>query len=291
MRFNRRQIMNASLFSVLTTPVLQAEEKKAKKYKNIPAYFACNMESWWTDLPFMDRFKAASRAGFSAVEFWDYQDKKRNVNQIAKLCEDLNLNIIQFTAWQSPSLALTNNHKNFKDAIKRAIETAFVLDAPMFTVVGHQISSKHSQEESLQNFSKALTSVRDMLEKSGKMMIIEPFNPVDHQGHFLNGSKDTVSICRSINSPNIKINWDLYHMQLTEGNLIDELRSGIDQVGYIQIADAPGRNQPGTGELNYNFILDEIKKMKYNGYIGLECWPQNNNSEEAIRDLLASVYG
>ena len=163
---------------------------------------------------------------------------------MAKLCEDLNLNIIQVTAWQSPSLALTNNHKNFKDAIKRSIETAFVLDAPMFTVVGHQISSKHSQEESLQNFSKALTSVRGMLEKSGKMMIIEPFNTVDHQGHFLNGSKDTVSICRSINSPNIKINWDLYHMQLTEGNFIYEVRSGMDQVGYSQIEDAPGRNQP-----------------------------------------------
>ena len=138
---------------------------------------------------------------------------------------------------------------------------------------------------------EALASVRGILEESGKTMIIEPFNPVDHQGHFLNGSKDAVSICRTINSPNIKINWDLYHMQLTEGNLIDELKSGFDQVGYIQIADVPGRNQPGTGELNYNFIFKEIKKLKYDGHIGLECWPKGKDPEEAIRDLLASVDG
>ena len=80
-------------------------------------------------------------------------------------------------------------------------------------------------------------------------------------------------------------------MQLTEGNLIDELKSGFDQVGYIQIADVPGRDQPGTGELNYNFIFNEIKKLKYDGHIGLECWPKGKDPNEAIRDLLASVDG
>ena len=271
--------------------MIKAEEERKTRYENIPAYFACNMESWWTNLTFMDRFRAAANAGFSAVEFWDYQDQKRDVNQIAKLCNDLNLSIIQFTAWQGPSLALTDNHKKFKEAIIRAIDTAITLGAPMFTVVGHQTIEKYSQKKSVKNYMDALASVRGILEESGKTMIIEPFNPVDHQGHFLNGSKDAVSICRTINSPNIKINWDLYHMQLTEGNLIDELKSGFDQVGYIQIADVPGRNQPGTGELNYNFIFKEIKKLKYDGHIGLECWPKGKDPEEAIRDLLASVDG
>ena len=132
-------------------------------------------------------------------------------------------------------------------------------------------------------------NVAPILEDAEKMLILEPFNPVDHQGHFLNGSKDAVTICRTIDSSSIKINWDLYHMQLTEGNLIDELKSGMDQVGYIQIADVPGRNQPGTGELNYRFIFKEIKKMKYEGYIGLECWPKNKNQEQAIQDLLSLV--
>jgi len=271
--------------------MIKAGEERTTRYENIPAYFACNMESWWTNLTFMDRFRAAANAGFSAVEFWDYQDQKRDVNEIAKLCNDLNLSIIQFTAWQGPSLALRDNHKKFKEAIIRAIDTAITLGAPMFTVVGHQTIEKYSQKKSVKNYMDALASVRGILEESGKTMIIEPFNPVDHEGHFLNGSKDAVSICHRINSPNIKINWDLYHMQLTEGNLIDELKSGFDQVGYIQIADVPGRNQPGTGELNYNFIFKEIEKLKYDGHIGLECWPKGKDPEEAIRDLLASVDG
>ena len=291
MKYSRRQIISTSLLSVLASSMIKAEEERTTRYENIPAYFACNMESWWTNLTFMDRFRAAANAGFSAVEFWDYQDQKRDVNQIAKLCIDLNLSIIQFTAWQGPSLALTDNHKKFKEAIIRAVDTAITLGAPMFTVVGHQTTDKYSQKKSVKNYMDALASVRGILEESGKTMIIEPFNPVDHEGHFLNGSKDAVSICRTINSPNIKINWDLYHMQLTEGNLIDELKSGFDQVGYIQIADVPGRNQPGTGELNYNFIFKEIKKLKYDGPIGLECWPKGKDPEEAIRDLLASVDG
>ena len=233
----------------------------ALQYVDVPNYSAILFRRTYADLAlpgaFMDRFRAAANAGFSAVEFWDYQDQKRDVNQIAKLCNDLKLSIIQFTAWQGPSLALTDNHKKFKEAIIRAIDTAITLGAPMFTVVGHQTTDKYSQKKSVKNYMDALASVKGILEESGKTMIIEPFNPVDHEGHFLNGSKDTVSICRAINSPNIKINWDLYHMQLTEGNLIDELKSGFDQVGYIQIADVPGRNQPGTGELNYNFIFKE----------------------------------
>ena len=106
--------------------------------------------------------------------------------------------------------------------------------------------------------SNALEKVIPILEDGRKMLILEPFNPIDHQGHFLNGSADALKICREINSPFIKINWDLYHMQLTEGNLIANLNDGIDQIGYIQIADVPGRHQPGTGELNYKFIFNAI---------------------------------
>ena len=79
-------------------------------------------------------------------------------------------------------------------------------------------------------------------------------------------------------------------MQLTEGNLIANLNDGIDQIGYIQIADVPGRHQPGTGELNYKFIFNAINKIDYRGPIGLECWPQNNDEEIAISDIIAARH-
>ena len=159
----------------------------------------------------------------------------------------------------------------------------------MFTVVGHQSINGIEHETSLKNMALALNSVMPMLETSGKKIILEPFNPVDHAGHFLNGSADAIAICRSIASPNIKINWDLYHMQLSEGNLIENLELGMDQVGYIQVADVPGRNQPGTGEINYKFVFDELKRMHYMGYIGLECWPKNKENIKAVTDLLKVI--
>ena len=121
------------------------------------------------------------------------------------------------------------------------------------------------------------------------MIIIEPFNPVDHGLNILNGSKEALAICREINSPMIKINWDFYHMQLTEGALITHLKNGYDQVGYLQLADTPGRFQPGTGELNYRAILKAAWDLGYRDYVGVECRTQGT-PEEALQQLLENAY-
>ncbi|MFM1594421.1 MAG: hydroxypyruvate isomerase family protein [Woeseiaceae bacterium] len=286
---NRREILGLSLSAALTLPFAEAKAFNQGTDKALPNYLACNMESWWTELPFLERFKRASENGFQAVEFWSHSDPSRSMTKVANLCESLDLNVIQFTGWQGPSLASLANHKDFIEAIKQAIDIAHQLNAPMFTVVGHQTIKGTDQQTSLENMIRALSSVIPILENAGKKLILEPFNPVDHEGHFLNGSSDALAICRSIASPNIKINWDLYHMQLSEGNLIENLQSGMDQVGYIQVADVPGRNQPGTGEINYKFVFDELKRMQYKGYIGLECWPKNKDNVQAIIDLFRLV--
>jgi len=286
---NRREILGLSLSAALTLPFVEAKAFNQGTDKALPNYVACNMESWWTELPFLERFREASRVGFQAVEFWSHSDPSRSMTKVANLCESLDLNVIQFTGWQGPSLASLTNHKDFIEAIKQAIDIAHQLNAPMFTVVGHQTIKGTDQQTSLENMIRALSSVVPILENAGKKLILEPFNPVDHEGHFLNGSSDALAICRSIASPNIKINWDLYHMQLSEGNLIENLQSGMDQVGYIQVADVPGRNQPGTGEINYKFVFDELKRMQYKGYIGLECWPKNKDNVQAIIDLFRLV--
>ena len=248
---------------------------------------ACNMESWWTDLPFMQRFEQAAAHGFSAIEFWNYGVDGRDMNAVASLCNKLSLDIVQFTGWGDPSLADPANHKKFADSIRYAVELAQKLDAPMFTVVGHQQIDGMSQQECVRNLSKALEHVVPILEDGEKTLILEPFNPVDHEGHFLNGSTDALKICRSIDSPFVKINWDLYHMQLSEGNLVANMQNGLDQIAYVQVADVPGRHQPGTGELNYEFIFKALDEMGYDGPISLECWPGKDGERKAIADILA----
>ena len=251
--------------------------------------FACNVESWWTDLDFMDRFERAAEAGFRAIEFWSYERSDRDVGAIAAKCRSLGLDVIQFTGWGAPSLADTRNHAEFRRRMQTVVDVAEELDAPMFTIVGHQVVDGVDQAASVSNIERALTSVAPLLEAAGRTAILEPFNPVDHQGHFLNGSPDALAICRTIDSPAVKINWDLYHMQLTEGNLIASLRDGIDQVGYVQIADVPGRHQPGTGEINYTRVFAALDDMGYKGPVGLECWPQGGDAERAVADLVATV--
>ena len=240
-------------------------------------------------MEFMQRFEQAAVAGFGAIEFWDYDKEGRDMAAVAALCKKLDLDIVQFTGWGGPSLADTANHDAFSEGMKRAVDIAHQLDAPMFTVVGHQTVDDIGQANSVANLSRALERVVPILEDAGKMLILEPFNPVDHQGHFLNGSADALKICRSIDSPSVKINWDLYHMQLTEGNIVANMRDGLDQIGYVQIADIPGRHQPGSGELNFPFIFGALEDMGYTGPIGLECWPEENDENKAIADIILAM--
>ena len=251
--------------------------------------FACNVECWWTDLEFMERFERAAEAGFDAIEFWHYDQPGRDVDAIAATCKALGLDVIQFTGWGSPSLAEERNHAEFMRRMRQAIDVADALDATMFTIVGHQSIAGFDQATSLANLERALAQAAPLLEEAGRVAILEPFNPVDHEGHFLNGSRDALTVCRSIDSPAVKLNWDLYHMQLTEGNLIASLRDGIDQVAYVQIADVPGRHQPGTGEINYTKVFAALDDIGYDGPIGLECWPDAGDADRAIADLVATV--
>ena len=290
MSITRRELM-AVLGTLAATSNLYADQSLQQQSRKLLEGLACNMESWWTDLDFMQRFERAAEAGFSSIEFWEHNKNNRNMNAVATLAKKLDLNIVQFTGWGGPSLADTNHHHDFIETMKHVTEIAHQLNAPMFTVVGHQTLKTISQADSLANLSLALETAAPILEDAKKMLILEPFNPVDHQGHFLNGSVDALRICREIDSPFIKINWDLYHMQLTEGNIVDNLYAGIDQIGYIQVADIPGRHQPGSGELNYNFIFNAIDAIGYKGPIGLECWPENNDENQAIEDIIKHRLG
>jgi hydroxypyruvate isomerase len=235
--------------------------------------YAANVEMWWRNLPFVDRIHAAADAGFTTVEFWPWRGK--NIEDIAKVCKDRGVEVAQFTAWGFvPGMNNPKNHEQFVEEIKKSCEIAKQLDCKRMTVVGGNDQHNMTQEEMHQNIIDALKLVKPIVEQAGIMLILEPMNiRVDHKGHCLYGSEDAVRICREVDSPMIKINWDLYHMQISEGDLCGRLRDGFDQVGYIQVADHPGRHEPGTGEIYYPRVYEELKRLGYTGPIGLECSP------------------
>lgn len=235
--------------------------------------FAVNIEMWWTGLPFLDRIRKTAELGFPAVEFWPYQGK--DIDAIAKLTKELGIVITQFTAWGfTPGMNNPKNAESFIATIEEACQVAQRLDCKMMTVVAGNDQKGMTQQQMHGQVIKMLKRAAPIAEKNKVMLILEPMNlRVDHKGHCLYGSPPAVRICREVDSEYVKINWDLYHMQITEGDLCGRLKEGFDQVGYLQLADHPGRHEPGTGEIHYNRVLQEAHKLGYRGYVGLECRP------------------
>ena len=250
--------------------------------------FAVNLEMWFRGMPFGERIERAAKLGFPAVEFWPYQ--KRDMVDAAKRLRGHGMTVSQFTAWAFGKEL--NNPKVGDDllvqAIKESCEVAKKLpDCHMFTVVIGDDIEGLTKEEMFAAAIPKLKKVVPILEKHKKMIIIEPMNPHNHPGHCLYGSKDGISICKAVGSEWVKLNWDLFHMQRYEGNLIDNLRKGKDFIGYFQLADSPDRNEPGTGEVNYTEVFKAIKEIGYQRPVGLECFPEDGDVVRAAQRIHA----
>ncbi len=244
--------------------------------------FAVNIEMWWRkEKDYIKRLEAAAALGFTAVELWPWENKDQNA--VAETCERLGLKIAQFTAWGfKPGLNDPKNHAAFVEKLEKSCEVAKKWKCSMMCVVGGDDIPGVSQEKMHEQIVEGLKRGAPVAEKHGVTLILEAMNVrVDHKGHCLYGSPPAMKIVKQVNSKHVKLLWDLYHMHITEGDLSGHLREGFaaDAIAYIQLADHPGRNEPGTGEIHYPRVLKELKALKYTGYVGLECVPKT--TEEA----------
>ncbi len=245
--------------------------------------FAVNVEMWWNKLPFLQRIEQTAALGFPAIEFWPWQGK--DINAIAQLCRKLKIEVAQFTAWGfRPGLNDPKNHQQFVKDIEAGCKVAEQLDCRLMTVVAGDDVRGMTQRQMHDNVIAGLRLGAPIAEKHGVTLILEPMNiRVDHKGHCLYGSESTMRIIKEVNSRFVKINWDLYHMQISEGDLCGHLDEGFaaNAIGYIQIADHPGRNEPGTGEVHYTRVLQQLERRNYRGIVGLELRPRKTELEAA----------
>ena len=264
----------ASLAALSASQLTAAEDLKSIG-KTPHTKFAVNVEMWWTKLPFLDRIRKVGELGFPAIEFWPLGGK--DIPAVAALCQELGIEVAQFTAWGfKPGLNEPKNHEAFVKAIHESIAAAKTLKCKKATVVAGDDVPGMTQAEMHANVVKALKSVAKTVEDADLMLILEPMNiRVDHKGHCLYGSAPSMAICEAVGSSHVKINWDLYHMQITEGDLCGHLKEGMasGHIGYLQLADHPGRHEPGTGEIHYNRVLKAAHDLGYRDFIGLECRP------------------
>ncbi len=290
-KLSRRQALCAAVAAggMLSVPQLSraaAEPPDVKKPGRTPnTDFAVNIEMWFRG-SFEKRIKEAAALGFPAVEFWPYGNK--NITEGAKLLKEHKMTATQFTAWGFGT-ELNNPKAGAGRFIKAIEESCDVADrlpgCTMFTVVAGNTIKGLTNEEMHAAVVEKIKKVVPILEKRKKMIIIEPMNPYNHPGHCLYGSKDGIRICKAVGSEQVKLNWDLFHMQRFEGNLIDNMRKGKKYIGYLQLADSPARHEPGTGEINYTEIFKAAKQIGYTLPIGLECSPEGGDVVRAARRI------
>ena len=189
--------------------------------------------------------------------------------------------------WDQPNLTSGNEdlRNEFLADIRSSIEVAKRVNAKWMTVVPGYVDLKLQEGYQTAHLIEALRRACDLLEPEGLVMVLEPLNPRDHAGQFLSKIPQAYEICRAVDSPSCKILFDIYHQQITEGNIIPNIDNSWSEIAYFQIGDNPGRKEPTTGELNYQNIFEHIHAKGYQGILGME----HGNSEAGKRGELAVI--
>jgi hydroxypyruvate isomerase len=253
------------------------------------------IEMLFTEVAFEDRFQLTKESGFDYVEFWSWKDK--DIQKIKELCQVHDLKIASFSGDQDFSMVDKRQKEDYIAFVKESIEVAKFLSCDHLVVHSNALGEKGVVINHYPNIANAnkIEAMLDVLktlateaEKSNVTLALEALNTtVDHPGNFLTSTKVAAELIRSVNSSYIKILYDVYHMQIMEGNIINTLKAYIDAIGYIHIADVPGRHEPGTGEINFANIMKTLKKLKYDGMIGFELAPLHD-SKKAV-PMLATL--
>jgi hydroxypyruvate isomerase len=286
---NRRHALVAGLAGLAAASPAAKAAQAAKTRPTVEnlSDFAVNLDTWFKQVPFEQRFALAKQHNFKFIEFWSVdRGNGTKASTLRGLCDANGLTVTQFApAW--PNFADPAKLPDLLKTTETAIADARTLNCTQFTVTGHSLIDGLSREAQLAGYLAGLMRMAPMLEAAGVTALVEPFNRVNHLNHLLNGSQPGLPMIRSVNSPRVKLLWDFYHMQLEDGDLIEKFTAGVDQVAHVQIGDVPGRHQPGTGEVNHTNLLKAVRAAGYRGKIGLEFLPLDQDDAKAVQDMLA----
>ena len=262
--------------------------------------FAANLSMLFTELPFLDRFEAAARAGFTAVEFlFPYafpaaEIRDRLVSNRLKLVLH-NLPAGDWDAGERGIACDPGRVDEFRAGVARAIEYGTALGVPQLNCLAGKAPAVVADELLRQTFVANLRFAAAALKEVGLKLLIEPINNYDIPGFWLNGTAKAISVIDEVGSDNLYLQYDVYHAQRFEGELAATIGKHIARIAHVQVADNPGRNEPGTGEIHYDFIFAHLDRLGYTGFVGCEYKPATTTEaglnwlEQARRTLRATT--
>jgi hydroxypyruvate isomerase len=243
--------------------------------------FAANLTMLFTELPFMQRFEAAAKAGFKAVEYlfpYPFDKKELSAALRANGLQQV-LHNLPAGNWEGGERGIAchpDRVGEFREGVGMAIDYATALGCPKLNCLLGKLPAGVSAEEARQVAVENLRFAARELQSAGIMLLIEPINHFDIPGFFLTRTDQALSIIDEVSSANLLLQYDIYHAQRMEGELGNTLSKHLAQIGHIQLADNPGRGEPGTGEINYPWLFRHIDSIGYDGWIGCEYKPRSD---------------
>jgi hydroxypyruvate isomerase len=241
--------------------------------------FAANLTMMFNEVDFMDRFKAASECGFGGVEYlfpYDFPAddlaEQLNKHQLVQVLH--NLPAGDWAAGERGIACHPERVGEFQDGVGRAIEYATALGCTQINCLAGITPAATTAAQARETLVGNLRFAAEKLGDVGIKLLAEPINTRDIPGFFLHNTDQALELFDAVASDNLYLQYDVYHMQIMEGDLAPTIEAHLKRIAHMQLADNPGRHEPGTGEINYGFLFDFIDALGYQGWIGCEYKPK-----------------
>ena len=244
---------------------------------------AANLTMLFNEVPFLDRFEAAAKAGFTGVEFlFPYAFEAKELAERLKANRlELVLHNLPAGNWDAGERGIAchpDRVDEFREGVRTAISYAKQLNVKQLNCLVGIVPAGVSLDTAHRTAVANLKFAADALKAEGIRLLIEPINTFDIPGFFLSRTSQAARIIEETGSDNLFIQYDIYHMQRMEGELANTIKGNLPLIRHVQLADNPGRNEPGTGEINYRFLFEQLQAVGYDGWIGCEYKPKSSTA-------------
>jgi hydroxypyruvate isomerase len=270
MKLNRRHLLTGAALTGPAWSLLNAQPASAFRLRYAPRV------GWLRDMTVPQQLEAYAKAGFTAFEHNGLPGQSMSeIEAIRKKRDQLNMAmgvfVINRGGWRPTALPDKSGHARFLEDVRRGVEIHKVMENECATVTSGLAVPHLTFEQQTANCVEALKRAAELVEKTKLVLVLEPLNhKVDHAGYFVCYSEHAGEIIGRVGHPQVKILFDMYHQQISEGNIINHIDQYWDLIGYFQTGDVPGRREPYTGEMNYQNIFKHLHSKGYKGLIGLE---------------------
>lgn len=240
--------------------------------------FSANLSMLFTEVPFLDRFERAAQAGFEAVEFmFPYAHSPQEIKaRLDATGLKAVLHNLPAGDWEGGDRGIACDPARvaeFRAGVARGVAYATTLGVPQLNCLAGKAPDDADDALLRRTFVDNLRFAAAALHQAGLRLLVEPINRYDIPGFYLQRTAQALSVLDEVGAPNAFVQYDIYHAQRTEGELAATLAQHLARIGHIQIADNPGRHEPGSGEINYRFLFQHLDRIGYQGWVGAEYRP------------------